>query len=311
MQQPFFSIVSPMYNRAETIGRAIESVLKQSFTSWELILIDDGSTDNTNEIVAAYADPRIHYEYQENQERSASRNKAIGMAKGAFICFLDSDDYYLENHLEVLHRFIQEKGSQKALYYTGGYKQRAKDILAPNPLYSIQNYKHPIDYILRHCLLINSVCVQKDIFSTHYFNPAYNSWEDTELWIRVTAVYPFFFIPEYTTVASREADPLSGSQQTYTRYHPRDWNWKLAGLKSTTLNHTSVVSAMGRPYLANYLSAWFFEFTISQVYRKNLAGALKAYSIAWKNNRTIVLSKKTFSLFKALALSVIKPANKL
>jgi len=93
---PFFSIIIPTYNRASMIPKAIESVLQQTFVEWELIIIDDGSIDNTAEIVKTYTDSRIKYIWQENQERSVARNKGISIAKGRYICFLDSDNKYYE-----------------------------------------------------------------------------------------------------------------------------------------------------------------------------------------------------------------------
>ena len=86
-----FSIIIPTYNRAAFLPKAIESVLAQTYTDWELIVVDDGSTDNTREVVAQYNDERIIYIYQENAERSAARNNGISQAKGDFICFMDSD----------------------------------------------------------------------------------------------------------------------------------------------------------------------------------------------------------------------------
>src|ERR1035437_3389515 len=99
MNNPVFSIILPTFNRAHMLSKAIESVLSQSFVNWELLIVDDGSTDNTALLVSNYTDVRIQYIYQQNQERSAARNNGIVKAKGQYICFLDSDDYFREDHL--------------------------------------------------------------------------------------------------------------------------------------------------------------------------------------------------------------------
>ena len=99
INMPFFSIIIPTYNRAHVIMRPIDSVLRQTFEDWELIIVDDGSTDDTKSIIESYHDNRIRYVWQENQERSAARNHGIALAKGEWICFLDSDDDYYPNHL--------------------------------------------------------------------------------------------------------------------------------------------------------------------------------------------------------------------
>jgi glycosyltransferase involved in cell wall biosynthesis len=128
---PFFSIITPTYNRAKFINKALESVLKQTFLDFEYIIIDDGSTDNTRGIIETFSDNRIRYIYQENQERSAARNHGIDLANGEYICFLDSDDYYLENHLEILWQNIT-KIAKPGLYYTQSYKQNIQsNIITP------------------------------------------------------------------------------------------------------------------------------------------------------------------------------------
>ncbi|HAB89958.1 MAG TPA: hypothetical protein DCF84_05420 [Bacteroidetes bacterium] len=89
---PYFSIILPTYNRGERIDMAIQSVLDQTYSNWELIIVDDGSTDNTKEVCLQYQEPRISYVYQDNAERSAARNKGIALSRGVYVGFLDSDD---------------------------------------------------------------------------------------------------------------------------------------------------------------------------------------------------------------------------
>ena len=96
---PRISVIIPTYNRANIVGDAISSVLNQTFTDFELIVIDDGSTDETGEVVRAYADPRLRYIRQVNRGVSAARNAGLGIATGQFIAFLDSDDCYLPEKL--------------------------------------------------------------------------------------------------------------------------------------------------------------------------------------------------------------------
>ena len=108
MKAFFFSIILPTYNRGYILTETIEKVICQSYQNWELLVIDDGSKDNTKEVVESINDVRVRYIYQENQERSVARNNGIKHAEGEYICFLDSDDIILDNHLETLHKFIKE-----------------------------------------------------------------------------------------------------------------------------------------------------------------------------------------------------------
>lgn len=94
MNAPKISVILPAYNQALFLADAIESLLKQTFGDWELILVDDGSTDFTREVVSDYPDPRIRYLYQENRGLPGARNTGIGAAQGEYLAFLDADDFY-------------------------------------------------------------------------------------------------------------------------------------------------------------------------------------------------------------------------
>lgn len=104
---PFFSVIIPTYNRATLINGAIDSVLAQKFTDFELIIVDDGSTDNTREVINTYTDERIQYIYQENGERGKARNTGVKNAKGKYVFFLDSDDLIYPDHLQHAHEKIK------------------------------------------------------------------------------------------------------------------------------------------------------------------------------------------------------------
>jgi glycosyltransferase involved in cell wall biosynthesis len=106
-EPPFFSIVLPTYNRASTIFKAIESVLGQSYPQWELIVVDDGSSDETRNIVESYNDRRIRYFWKTNEERSIARNFGIDNSQGVFVSFLDSDDFILDCHLSTARECIR------------------------------------------------------------------------------------------------------------------------------------------------------------------------------------------------------------
>ena len=101
---PLVSIILPTYNRASFLPEAFEAIKKQSFEDWELIVVDDGSTDNTRELVkdfASHVSQKVQYIYQKNQGPAAARNKGLNYAKGKYIAFYDSDDIWLPNYLNV------------------------------------------------------------------------------------------------------------------------------------------------------------------------------------------------------------------
>jgi glycosyltransferase involved in cell wall biosynthesis len=117
---PRVSIILCTYNRAHLVTRAIASVLTQSCQNWELIIIDDGSGDDTGQIImpVVKSDPRITYVYHANQGLARSRNIGIALASGEYSTFLDSDDEYREQHLSVRLR-VMEKELSPALIYGG------------------------------------------------------------------------------------------------------------------------------------------------------------------------------------------------
>jgi glycosyltransferase involved in cell wall biosynthesis len=103
---PTISVITPTFNRAHTLPRAIDSVLKQTYQDWELIIVDDGSTDSTKAVAAATKDPRISYFYKENGGPSQARNYGINHAKGKWIMYLDSDDELLPECMATMLEWL-------------------------------------------------------------------------------------------------------------------------------------------------------------------------------------------------------------
>ena len=114
------TVIIPLYNAARFIEETLQSVQAQTYTDWECIVVDDGSTDNGAEIVQrmAQADTRIHYVYQSNAGPSAARNHGLRLAKGDYIQFLDADDWFPPQRFErMLSAYMQT--SEKVILYSG------------------------------------------------------------------------------------------------------------------------------------------------------------------------------------------------
>ena len=134
-----FSIIIPTYNRADFIETTIKSIAKQDYRFFEIIVVDDGSTDHTEEVVSKYNVDNLHYYKKENEERAAARNYGILKAKGDYITFIDSDDLVYENHFkeainiinkyqrpEIFHLAYEIKDDQGNILYQNN--QRKGDI---------------------------------------------------------------------------------------------------------------------------------------------------------------------------------------
>ncbi len=195
--KPFFSIIIPSYNRADFLTATIRSVINQEYQNWECLVVDDGSTDNTKEVLSSYEDPRLKYFYKRNEERSIARNYGIEKACGKYICFLDSDDEYNPEHLQLLYDEIETKNFPKAVFSSGMYERREEKLI-PRALYSEVEYEHPVLFIWEKFVLPTSVCIHHSILKVDKFPRQYNVWEDTHLWLRIAAKYPFYQLNEYT-----------------------------------------------------------------------------------------------------------------
>jgi glycosyltransferase involved in cell wall biosynthesis len=186
---PFFSIVIPSYNRSVLIQGTLDSVLALTFADYEVLVVDNCSTDDTAEVVASYTqrDARIQfYQNDQNYDRSYSRNRGIGMARGQYITLLDSDDFLLPEALMEIQKVIL-KNQQAKLFY-GNYQvvdSQRNVISNPNKKEYFANPKERILY--GNFLACIGVFVASSVFKTYLFdqNPMLIGSEDWELWIRI------------------------------------------------------------------------------------------------------------------------------
>jgi glycosyltransferase involved in cell wall biosynthesis len=119
MHKPKISIMMPAYNAELYIQAAIESVLAQTYSDWELVIVDDGSTDRTAEIIHGFQDERIRYYWQANAGEAAARNTALGKLQGEWLAFIDADDLFLPNHLELAMAYLELHPEKDAVYSDG------------------------------------------------------------------------------------------------------------------------------------------------------------------------------------------------
>jgi len=194
----FFSIIIPTYNRAGTLPKAISSVLEQTFSDFEIIVVDDGSTDNTEEVVEGIQDNRIRYFKKVNEERNIARNFGIDKAQGKYIGFLDSDDYYYPNHLKVAYNLIKSK-SAKVMHL--GYEVKDSN----DKLIAVKNdiRKNINPYLIQdNVFSCNGVIVENDLLKGIKFihsKTAITS-EDHCLWLRLAARHPIHIDNTITSV---------------------------------------------------------------------------------------------------------------
>lgn len=187
---PFFSVIVPTYNRAEKLRRSIRSVLDQTFADFELLVMDDGSTDHTQEVVEGFGDLRIRYEWAENSGGPATpRNRGIDVAQAEWMCFLDADDIWYPNKLEVIAQAIDDYPDSEVFCHNEISSVLAtgrKSLMRLGP-YTAAFYKFML--VLGNCIATSATTVRLDFINMHglRFNQSddYVIVEDYDLWLRI------------------------------------------------------------------------------------------------------------------------------
>ena len=214
---PRFSVLIPVYNKEKYLSKTIESVLKQSFTDFELILVNDGSTDSSEEIIKTFHDTRIHYIHQKNQGVSAARNTGIKAANANYLALLDADDLWTENYLQQIDTLIKNYPKQHVFAGVCAIESRGSTY---KPTYSIANLSPNKSYVVSYftasyintILTSSSTVLHKDVFEKiGYYNPKLQSGEDTDLWIRLGLYYKVVFLNTPLATYRFEASSLSNS----------------------------------------------------------------------------------------------------
>jgi glycosyltransferase involved in cell wall biosynthesis len=207
------SVVIPAYNYAHFLPEAIASVLAQTGAELELILVDDGSTDNTPEVCARYTDPRVRTVRQANAGLSAARNTGIREARLPYVAFLDADDRWEAGFLTAVFREFHRLGPEFVAIGTACSRMNSDGQPLPPPR---QNFLHTgeltaASFCLRNRPLSSSVVVRRDVFAEcGTFDPALRSSEDRDMWIRITARgHRFYYLGEPLAVIRRHPQNMS------------------------------------------------------------------------------------------------------
>jgi glycosyltransferase involved in cell wall biosynthesis len=211
-----FSIVIPTYNRANFILKAVESYLQQDYSNFEIIVVDDGSTDSTKKEVLSIKDKRVNYCYIQNSERGAARNFGIRLAKGDYINFCDSDDYVYKNHLTFACKFIAEKKS--SVFHTG------YNIISNDKVEFSENSSGILnESILKGNILhLSGVFLKREIALKYPFveNRGLSGSEDWLQWLLLSANYDILGSKEITSAYVLHGDNsmlLAKGENTFKR----------------------------------------------------------------------------------------------
>ena len=192
---PFVSVIIPAYNRAEFLPEAVESVLGQTYRNFELIVVDDGSTDETPAILRHYGEA-LRVIHQKNRGPSAARNAGIRVARGEWLSFLDSDDYWLPRKLERQVNFLQSHPEARICYTEEIWYRNGRRV---NPAKKHRKFSGWIYLrMLPLCIVSpSSVMIHREVLQeVGLFDEELPAAEDYDLWLRIGARYPIFLLKE-------------------------------------------------------------------------------------------------------------------
>lgn len=223
---PKFSVIIPLYNKELNISNTLESVFNQTFRDFEVLIIDDGSTDRSLEIVKSLKDSRVKIIEKENEGVATTRNKGIVIAQAPYIAFLDADDIWYPNHLEVINELIVDFPNN-SWFATSYYKQFSNNVLIKmsSSLFKT-NFKRGLvkDFFVYSTVdslaWTSAVVMQKTfIENLGFFDVAitHGAGEDTDLWIRAALKSSLVFTTEFTAVHIMHADNRISNTKTQLR----------------------------------------------------------------------------------------------
>ena len=224
--QPFFSIIIPLYNKEKAIEKTLKSVFHQSFTDYEILIINDGSTDISEEKVKSFSDERLRLISSENRGVSQARNLGISESKGKLIAFLDADDYWFPNHLQSLFQLYQNfpEAGLLATNYQFYYSDKKiiqpvfDDIPTENWNGIVTDFFH--SSMKYRIAWTSAVAVPKkvlDDIGNFDENITLGAGEDTDLWIRIALKYSVAFDNEVSANYQMESENRISLRKTVER----------------------------------------------------------------------------------------------
>jgi len=296
--KPFFSVIVPAYNRAVLIDRTVKSILSQCHDNWELIIIDDGSTDNTQEVVKSFNDSRIKYFYQNNAERSAARNNGISKANGEWICFLDSDDEYKSDHLFSINEFIEKEKPAPGLIATG-MTIHNRETLKKKDFLALKD--NVLCEIGEKFLIPTQVCVHRSILEKEMFDIRFRLWEDTHLWLRIAAQFPVYQIEEYTTIQNIHEEGTVVKGMKTVRF--AEMQQYIAAINDIQYNYRDLfINKLPENYFLDYIANKYKMYLYQARQNKQFYVALKIW---WEG----FLHKPTFYLVSEFPKIILNQLN--
>lgn len=221
---PKFSIIIPVYNKAEYLDRTLKSVLSQSFDDYEVVLVNDGSTDDSLEVMSSMKNHRIKIINKKNGGVSSARNAGISNASGEWITFFDADDIMYADALQIYNKLIEDYPQYDVI--VAATDQSQKQYPSTNEIRIIEDYdyENAASYAKHGFSLVNTdcICIRRTLLDkVGYFNEEYTHGEDQDLWIRLSEASAFVKIEKamalYVTDIVNNSSNVDESKRKYAK----------------------------------------------------------------------------------------------
>lgn len=288
----FFSIIIPTYNRAQLIQKTIESCLNQTFQNFEIIVVDDGSTDNTYEIIQSFQSDKIQYFKIPNSERGFARNFGADKASGNWYIFFDSDDIMYPDYLLQCQQIITQNPSL-IIFHT------EFDII-------VQNKKNnhitiPEILIYGNPFSCNNIVIEKNFFHQFRFNEdrTIAGLEDWELWLRISAHTAIKHFPIVTSAI------VQHNERSVMQIDKEKWIKKINNFIQYVTNNPAILQKYKNQLHLFYCGAYTYlalHLSFNKQYRFD---ALKYLLKGLKYNPFFFFSRRTMAIFKKIILCLL------
>ncbi len=253
-----FSIVIPAYNASRFIRKAVDSVLKQSYGDFEIVVVNDGSKDSTLQVLSEISDHRLRVISQLNQGVSVARNTGIQNATGDYICFLDADDQYMADYLQYLSQAMHDFPhfpffvTRYCIRTTDGTTREVNQP-ATGRVWQIEDVPaENIKLQYGELMCTGCVCIRRDMFSLYgLFEPGIKLGEDSDMWTRIYLRTGIVYIDKVTLQVNRDG---SEATKEYQRYFNPDPLGRMPGFLADTTIPSGVKESLMREYERKKLS---------------------------------------------------------
>ena len=285
------TVIITCYNHGKFLSTAIESVLAQNHEFKEVILVDDGSTDNTKEIALQY--PSVRYVYQSNQGLSAARNKGIAGSSGNYILFLDADDWLLPNALSINYKLLENH--PKAAFVSGGFeivKESMQQIIKMQSSVDEEHFNRLLEF--NYISMVATVLFRRWVFEEVLFDSTLQACEDYDVYLKIARKYPVLhhtglvaayrfhdtnmsyntlMMMDATITTIKRQEPFLRSKQEQNSLRKGIENWKLHYSKVIYGRYLSPGQSNGHTRKKEMHALWlnnkslYFRFYLKKIYK--------------------------------------------